>query len=64
MGSLLNDELFFLTYSVVLVIGISNVAEEPIMLCQEILKSGKNIGKTCGNKVFENNVCKRHINKQ
>jgi len=46
------------------VIGISNVAEEPIMLCQEILKSGKNIGKTCGNKVFENNVCKRHINKQ
>ncbi len=45
------------------VIGVSNVVEEPIILCQEILKSGKNIGTICGNKVFENNLCKRHINK-
>jgi hypothetical protein len=34
-----------------------------VLLCQEILKSGKNIGTICGNKIFENNVCKRHAKK-
>jgi hypothetical protein len=33
-------------------------------LCQEILKTGKNKGTQCGNKAFENNLCKRHTNKQ
>ena len=33
-------------------------------LCQEILKTGKNKGTQCGSKVFENNLCKRHSNKQ
>jgi hypothetical protein len=45
------------------VIGPSNEAEQ-VLLCQEILKTGKNKGTQCGNKVFENNLCKRHINKQ
>jgi hypothetical protein len=42
-----------------------SVTEESnqILLCQEILKSGKNIGTICGNKIFENNVCKRHTKK-
>ena len=35
-----------------------------VLLCQEILKSGINKGSPCGNKIFENNVCKRHIKKQ
>ena len=43
-----------------LVIGISNVE---ITLCQEILKSGKNKGMPCGDKIFENNLCKRHLKK-
>jgi hypothetical protein len=46
------------------VIGLSKAvaaeAAEPILLCQELLKSGKNKGTVCGNKAFENNVCKRH----
>ena len=42
------------------VIGISNVE---ITLCQEILKSGKNKGMPCGDKIFENNLCKRHLKK-
>jgi len=29
--------------------------------CHAILKSGKNIGCHCGNKVFENGKCKRHL---
>jgi len=29
--------------------------------CDAILKSGKNIGCHCGNKVFENGKCKRHL---
>ena len=33
-------------------------------LCQEILKTGKNKGTQCGNKAVENNLCKRHTNKQ
>ena len=33
-------------------------------LCQEILKSGENKGTQCGNKAFENNLCKRHTKKQ
>jgi hypothetical protein len=32
--------------------------------CQEILKTGENKGKQCGNKAFENNLCKRHTKKQ
>ena len=35
-----------------------------VLLCQEILKTGKNKGTHCGSKVFENNFCKRHSNKQ
>ena len=57
-----------------IIIGVSSVATESvatesvatdnqILLCQEILKSGKNIGTICGSKIFENNVCKRHLNK-
>jgi ATP-dependent 26S proteasome regulatory subunit len=44
----------------------ANVVQDnsQVLLCQEILKSGKNKGTHCGNKVFENNLCKRHINKQ
>jgi hypothetical protein len=43
----------------------ANAVEDnvPVLLCQEILKTGKNKGTPCGNKVFENNLCKRHINK-
>ncbi len=37
---------------------------DQVLLCHEILKTGKNKGTQCGNKVFENNLCKRHINKQ
>ena len=33
-------------------------------LCQEILKTGENKGTQCGNKAFENNLCKRHTKKQ
>ena len=36
---------------------------EPILLCQEILKTGKNKGAQCGNKIVENNLCKRHSKK-
>jgi hypothetical protein len=51
-----------------IIIGVSSVAVSvavaaPILLCQEILQSGKNKGTHCGNKIFENNVCKRHANK-
>ena len=46
-----------------IIIGVSSV-EEPILLCQEILKSGKNKGTVCGDKIFENNLCKRHHNKK
>jgi hypothetical protein len=59
-----------------IIIGVSSVATESvgesvesvkegnqILLCQEILKSGNNKGSLCGNKIFENNVCKRHLNK-
>lgn len=57
-----------------IIIGVSSVAvavaevvsvaeAAPILLCQEILQSGKNKGTHCGNKIFENNVCKRHANK-
>ena len=45
----------------------ANVVENnngQILLCQEILKTGKNKGTQCGSKIFENNLCKRHINKQ
>ena len=41
----------------------SNKEESQILLCQEILKTGKNKGAPCGNKVYENNFCKRHVNK-
>ena len=34
-----------------------------ILLCQVILKSGKNKGSPCGDKIFENNLCKRHHKK-
>ena len=37
---------------------------DQVLLCHEILKTGKNKGTQCGNKVVENNLCKRHINKQ
>ena len=45
--------------------GVSNTKEKEnqVLLCQEILKSGTNKGSLCGNKIFENNVCKRHLNK-
>jgi len=54
------------------VIGLSeakNVVESEaetntILLCQEILKSGKNKGSQCGNKIIENNLCKRHNKKE
>jgi len=53
------------------VIGLSVVESEAknvvetnnILLCQEILKSGKNKGSQCGDKIFENNLCKRHNKK-
>jgi hypothetical protein len=32
-------------------------------VCQEILKTGENKGNQCGNKAFENNLCKRHTKK-
>ena len=49
------------------VIGVLSVpteSVEPILLCQEILKTGNNKGSQCGNKIFENNLCKRHMKKQ
>ena len=50
-----------------IIIGVSSVSKEEegnkILLCQEILKSGNNKGSLCGNKIFDNNVCKRHLNK-
>ncbi len=43
---------------------VENVVEpNNILLCQEILKSGKNKGSPCGDKIFENNLCKRHNKK-
>jgi len=47
------------------VIGLSEAKgeAEPILLCQEILKTGKNKGAQCGNKIVENNLCKRHSKK-
>jgi hypothetical protein len=41
----------------------SEASVNQVLLCQEILKSGKNNGTICGNKIFENNVCKRHAKK-
>jgi hypothetical protein len=41
----------------------SEVETNTILLCQEILKSGKNKGSQCGDKIFENNLCKRHNKK-
>jgi hypothetical protein len=46
-----------------IIIGVSEVVTVQVLLCQEILSSGKNKGTHCGNKIFENNVCKRHANK-
>jgi hypothetical protein len=46
-----------------IIIGVSEVVTLQVLLCQEILSSGKNKGTHCGNKIFENNVCKRHTNK-
>lgn len=57
-----------------IIIGVSSVATvsvatesvatvNQILLCQEILKSGNNKGSLCGNKIFENNICKRHAKK-
>jgi hypothetical protein len=46
------------------VIDLSNENVVINSLCQEILKTGKNKGTQCGNKAFENNLCKRHTNKQ
>jgi hypothetical protein len=48
-----------------IIIGVSFVAQaEPvaksILLCQEILQSGKNKGSQCGNKISDNNLCRRH----
>ena len=31
------------------------------VFCNAILKTGKNIGCQCGNNVFENGKCKRHL---
>jgi hypothetical protein len=46
------------------VIDLSNENVVINSLCQEILKTGKNKGTQCGNKAFENNLCKRHTNKE
>tara|TARA_Y100000992_G_C21037398_1_gene383294 strand:- start:54 stop:641 length:588 start_codon:yes stop_codon:yes gene_type:complete len=32
------------------------------LLCTAVLKSGKNIGKQCGCKIYESTLCKRHCN--
>ena len=45
------------------VIGVSDVViSEDIQLCTEILKTGPKKGTSCGTKIFENNLCKRHYN--
>lgn len=45
------------------VIGVSDVViTENIQLCTEILKTGPKKGTSCGTKIFENNLCKRHCN--
>lgn len=45
------------------VIGVSDVViTENIQLCTEILKTGPKKGTSCGTKIFENNLCKRHYN--
>ena len=49
--------------SVAVAVSVAEAVAAPILLCQEILQSGKNKGTHCGNKIFENNVCKRHANK-
>ena len=46
-----------------IVIGVSDVViSEDIQLCTEILKTGPKKGTSCGTKIFENNLCKRHYN--
>ena len=45
------------------VIGVSEVIiTENIQLCTENLKSGPKKGTSCGTKIFQNNLCKRHYN--
>ena len=45
------------------VIGVSEVIiTENIQLCTENLKSGPKKGISCGTKIFQNNLCKRHYN--
>jgi hypothetical protein len=38
-----------------------DISKQNIILCNSIIKSGKNKGCMCGNKAFENDKCKRHI---
>jgi len=37
---------------------------EATEFCKELIKTGKNAGKECSCKVFENGKCKRHIKKE
>jgi hypothetical protein len=42
---------------------VKDVKEETILCvgCSAILKTGPRKGDNCGNKIFDNNLCKRHI---
>ena len=59
-----NDITNDLTNNNTIVIDLTNENVVINSLCQEILKTGENKGTQCGNKAFENNLCKRHTNKQ
>ena len=37
--------------------------ENEINTCVQIIKSGANKGNICGCKVYQDNKCKRHVNK-
>ena len=44
-------------------VSISDIAENEINTCLQIIKSGTNKGNLCGCKVYKDNKCKRHVNK-
>jgi hypothetical protein len=64
INNLTNDITNDLTNNNTIVIDLTNENVVINSLCQEILKSGENKGTQCGNKAFENNLCKRHTKKQ
>lgn len=59
-----NTIIIDLTNENVVICDLNVDVNSNILLCQEILKTGENKGSHCGNKVFENNLCKRHTKKQ